>query len=119
MRVENDNILDDLTGTDMSTDIEGPAISLEHIQGFSVQVKWTGSPLGEILLEASNDVYSEAQKANVSNWIQIPNATVDVSADDEAFFHVPCAFYRWFRLRFDRISGSGTITLAQFMVKGV
>jgi len=119
MRTENETILEELSGTDMSVDITSPAYSIEHIYGFSVQFKWSGSATGNLTIQGSNDVWDNTQNYNVVNWETIPGAEFDVSTGTSVLFNIDRAFYRWFRVNFVSAGGAASMELAQFMIKGV
>ncbi len=121
MRTENASILDKMDSVDMSGDCFSAAISVEHIYGYSVTAQWTGSPVGSLRLQASNDPYQNAQADLVSNWEDVSGSSIDPSAvaSGQQVWNVERAFYRWFRLAYTSSSGSGTLTRADIMLKGV
>ena len=123
MRIKSDNILDDLSGVDMTSNITGPAIWLGHIANFAIQLVFTGSPNGSFKLQASCDEYDpkDPSGSNVINWTDIADSSQAVSASGDHMWSVENAGYTFVRLVWtDSASGSpSTITSARFMVKGV
>lgn len=118
MRIENKNILADLSGTDLASSITGPALSLEHMGGYSFFVKLTGSPVGSLSLQASNDP-AEPNGAAPSNWVTLASpAAVAISAAGTTFLNVPDVFYRWVRLVYTATSGTGAVSVCNVMMKG-
>lgn len=122
MRIQSDSILNELSGTDMTSNITGPAIWLGHIANFAIQLVFTGSPNGAFKLQASCD---EANPGNPTetvptNWTDIVDSNQAITASGDHMWTVENAGYTFVRLVWtDSASGTSTITVARFMVKGV
>ena len=115
MRIENANILSLLSSASLAGNVTGPSILIEHIYGYSFQIVWTGSPVGNFYLEASNDLGSSP-----TTWDTIGGTTSAAGgAGGTLTYNIERAFYRWVRLRYAVTSGTGTITVCNLMEKGV
>lgn len=121
MRVQNESL--ELSGTDMTADISSDAIWLGHIVNYSIQVVFTGSPNGGFKLQGSNDKganTNQTSDANVTNWSDLADTTVNVTSAGSHIYNIENAGYRWVRLVWtDSTSGASTLTSARFNVKGV
>lgn len=119
MRVENQSLLEKLPTTSLNVSWESPAISLEHIYGYSVQATWTGSPNGTLKLQGSNQPVSNDQSGSITKWEDIPLATIDISTATSIMFNVRQEFYRFFRVVLVSGGTGGTMTYLAYMLKGV
>lgn len=110
------------TAIPASLTLSSQAVSVVQGFGFSVQIFWTGTPVGNWSLQGSCDVgYIEANGTvtGVSHWSTIANSTVaagGAAGDFVANFEGPQ--FRWFRAVYTASSSTGTITSATFNIKG-
>lgn len=121
MRIKTENILDELSGVDMTSNITGPAIWLGHIANYAIQLVFTGSPNGNLKLQASCDEpdRTNPQNTTVTNWTDIDGSLQAITASGNHMWSVENAGYTFVRLVWtDSASGASTITVARFMVKG-
>lgn len=122
MRIKSDNILADLSGTDMTSNITGPAIWLGHIANYAIQLVFTGSPDGAFKLQGSCDEYDPKNPlgTSITNWTDIGGSNQPITASGDHMWSAENAGYTFVRLVWtDSASGSpSTITSARFMVKG-
>ena len=110
-------------GTDMSGNLASTPIRLDQHYGFTIQLAWTGTPVGNFTLEASNDngsIEPNNTIDNVTHWTTIANSSSAAGgAASNLMYNVNLAFYRWVRVVYTATSGSGTLTNARFEIKGV
>ena len=90
-----------------------PPIDANQLLYVSVQIVASGAPVGVAKLQCSNDFSTDKINSTqqvVTNWSDIPSATVAVSA--AGVFLVPKTdlCYRWIRVVYTKTSGTGAIT---------
>ena len=133
MRVANENLLVTDNGpapADMSIAINFRPIWLGHIANFSIQIFFTGSPVGTFKLQMSNDYgfnnsgspntpKEVLQTAKITNWTDIVDSPLAVSAAGNVAWNFQNAGFEWVRVVYTPTSGTGTITSAKAKVKGV
>ena len=95
-----------LSGQSMAADFETEAIKIELTYGFSFQAIYTGVPVGNFILQASNDL------SNPTNWIDIPDSDQPIVGSGMIMWNYNGAFYRWVKVFYDATSGSGTCSIA-------
>ena len=91
------------------------AMSLKHLEGFSVQATFTGTtPTGSLALQVSND---SAEYAAPTHWSTFAPTgfPVTVSAATTYVGNVTGCYYRWVRLVY---TNSGTDYTMQLVVNG-
>lgn len=129
MRVANDNLLT-LDGAAVSSSLASSRnykpIWLGHMQNFSVQCTYTGTPSGTFKLQGSDDVgqvnsQSEAnQSTGVTHWTDIADSSVVVAAAGDFMINYQNCGFEWVRLVWTA-SGAGTtpvLTNARLKCKG-
>lgn len=119
MRVESQSLLEKLPTTSLNVSWESPAISIEHIYGYSVQAAWTGSPNGTLKLQGSSQPLAVDQVSLITQWDDIPTASIDVSTASRIMFNVRQEFYKFFRVVFVSGATGGSITYLAYHLKGV
>lgn len=124
MRVKNENLLDDSGPISLATNQNLPAIWLGHISNYAIQLVFTGTPGGNFKLQASNDFGSinsaspDMQDSGISNWTDITDSALTVSAAGDIMWTVENAGYNWVRVVWTQTSSTGTLTSARCYVKG-
>jgi hypothetical protein len=103
----------------MNSTLKGSAIDVSSAFGFSFIVRWTGSPVGTLSIQASNYVQVGNETPPDSSFTTDSVATLAVSAAGEKLFNISDVGYRWVRLVWTFTSGTGTFTVAQFNSKGI
>lgn len=93
----------------MAADVNSAAQDLSFYICFSFQAVFTGSPVGALTLESSNDN---------STWTTITDSDVAVSGASNAMWNVTNAGYKYVRLHYARTSGTGALT-ATYFGKGI
>ena len=77
-----------------------------------------GSANGTIKIQASNDIFNAGYMSSaftVSNWTDIPDASVTISAGGRYLLMLPNLCYRWMRVVYISSSGgSSTVTVNMF-----
>ncbi len=123
MRIHNCPLT--LSSTNMATaSITSDGIWLGNISDFSIQVVFTGSPVGTFKLQASNDMGNEDKgnggwsSALVTHWTDLDSG-VAVSAAGNVMFNYRGSGFRYVRLVYTKDSGTGTITVSRFNGKGI
>lgn len=122
MRINNDALN---IGTNLAVVQESDPVWLGHIANYSIQIFFTGSPNGSFRLQMSNDdgnpqaSREEDRDYGIVNWTDISDSAFTVSAAGDIAWDVQNAGYRWVRVVYTAVSGSGTITSARFNVKGI
>jgi hypothetical protein len=120
MRIKNDALW---TAAAMGVaTITTEAVPLDHIYGYSVQLVWTGTPVGTFTLEASNDSPGTGvQPGNwtPTNWDAISGASKAAGgAAGSHMWDITVAMYKWVRIKYVGTGSSGTVT-ARINIKGM
>ena len=97
MRIISEQIV---TAGDMAANVTSLTINLNHMSQFNVQALFTGSPVGAIKIQQSNDG---------TNWDDVPASSVSVSAAGSQSWNLYMVGYPWARLVYTRTSGTGTL----------
>ena len=121
MRIKNDALT--LSGTDLSSNVTSDPIWLGHIAHYSIQLIFTGTPMGAFKLQASNDEGAKTnnlENASITNWTDITGSSTNITAAGDLLYNVENAGYRWVRLVWtDSATVTGTLTVARYNLKGV
>ena len=113
-----------LSAGDMSTaTLSSTGVDMNQIVLASIQAVMTGSPVGVLTLEVSNDIVKinpavANQGANVVTWTTYTGSAVSVSASGDFLWNLSEIGYRWLRLKYTKTSGTGSLT-AVMSGKGV
>jgi hypothetical protein len=114
-----------ISSGDMSqATVTSNGIDMNQIFGGSISAVFTGSPVGTLTLEISNDIVavSPAGGSNLAsavvNWSTYTGSSYSISAAGDYTYILPDTPYRWLRLKYTKTSGTGTIN-AYFSGKGV
>lgn len=105
-----------------ASDLMSVAIPIIEDVGFSVQLFWTGSPVGNWSIQGSCDpghIEPGGAVTGVTHWSTVANSTAAAggSAGDFVQNYIG-TYFRWFRVVYIHTSGTGTITSAKFNCKG-
>ena len=123
MRTGNENL--GFSGTDLSTNQTSYDLFLSNIFNYSIQLVFTGSPVGTFKLQCSNDQGNPVtptqteQNSGVVHWTDVASSSTSVSGAGNILFDVQNTGYRWVRVVYTASSGSGTLTVARFNLKGI
>lgn len=96
---------------------------LGHICNYSIQLVFTGSPVGTFKLQGSDDPGSPnagegAQANGVTNWTDIAASSQAIAAAGNILWDVANCGYNFVRVAYTATSGTGTVTSARINVKG-
>lgn len=106
-----------MTNGDMSGNLESNGEDLNQIFMFSIQAIFPGSPVGSLKLQVSNDSVPVSPVAtnpsnNVVNWVDYTQSITPVSSAGNFMWIVSDSGYRWVRLVYTAISGTGQLTVS-------
>ena len=93
---------------DMSTLIPSLYKNIDEGVTFSVQASFTGSPVGVVELEASNDVVASSAQ-NPTNWTIIPKTVTNITEAGTYMVNYDLPGFTWIRLVYTPTSGTGTM----------
>lgn len=127
MRIANDSLT--VAGVEAPFDMSASFVSdgfwLGHIVNYSISAVFTGSPVGSLQLEVSNDKGLEDKRlggwdsTGVVHWTVDTQSPFAISAAGDVTWNVQNAGYRWVRVRWNRTSGTGSVTSLRANAKGV
>lgn len=88
----------------MASSFDSPSTDLSTVQGFSIQAKHTGSPVGVLKLQISDN-------ETLLGWDDYPNSEMDVPSSNGVYtWNVSEVHFDSVRLVYTATSGSGTLT---------
>jgi hypothetical protein len=128
MRVANDDLMlvdGEPADGDLSFSTVFKPQYLGHIASFSIQIFFTGTPVGAFKLQASNDpghpmaAGDSLKYATVTHWSDISGTQVNVTTAGDVFWDVQNSGYEWVRVKYTAVSGAGDVTSARCKVKGI
>lgn len=103
--------------------ITSQPITIAQCFGFSVQIFWTGTPVGNWSLQGSDDagfIEPNGTVTGVSHWSTVLNSTTAAGgAAGDFVINFEGSYFRWFRVVYAATSSTGTITSAICATKGV
>jgi hypothetical protein len=123
MRINNDSLID--SAQSLGADFTSEAYYLGHIINCSIQGVFTGTPDGTFTLECSNDFGASDKgaggwsSAGVTNWDTITGSAYVVSAAGSITWDIQNAGYRWIRVKYTRVSSTGSLVTLRANAKGV
>lgn len=112
-----------ITDGDMSDDIESIGIDMNQIALGSIQAVFTGSPVGTLKLQFSNDIVpvpangADDLASAVVNWTDYSGSSQAISAAGDFAWNLTNVGYRWLRLVYVFSSGTGELN-ASYCGKG-
>lgn len=94
------------------------AFGLEHMDGYSIQIVWTGTPTGDFKLQASNNAFMDntgLQENPSATWEDISGTTVAAGgAVGNHMYNASAAYYKAVRYVYTRSSSTGAATVELF-----
>jgi hypothetical protein len=123
MRIANEALI--TAPVDIANPWASDAIYLGHISNYSIQLFFSGAPVGRFYLQSSNDAGNptssshQQQIVNVVNWTTISGSTQIVDAAGDHTWQVQNAGYAYVRVVWAPTSGTGSIDSARYNLKGV
>lgn len=107
MRINNNVIKTAATVGSFTTN----PVALSQVIGYAVQVVFTGSPAGTLKLQASVDSV-DMPTTEPTNWTDIANSMVSITASGDTVYNVIDVFYTWMRVVYTNTSGTtGSVTV--------
>lgn len=97
----------------LADDWQSEAIHLQFLNQYSIQLVFTGTPTGSWYLETSDD------QREPTNWSVLTGSSQAITEAGNHTWHVRSAAYTWLRVRYQRASGSGSLTVANITGKGI
>lgn len=94
----------------MGADITSRAIQFDNVTRMSIHIIMTGSPVGVVSLQCSNDLVSDHSSDTVTNWVDYTDGSSVVSGADQVMFNIRDVSFKWIRLVYVRGSGTGSMT---------
>jgi len=116
------------TPAPMNANINGPAMQLKYMFGYSIQAEFTATPTGTLSLQGSADPEEMGPPVAIGdpnyqpkNWTTILNSPQTISTSGSYLWNVSDVQYNWVRLVYvDSSGGTSTATLAAtFNGKGI
>lgn len=95
-----------VTNESMGADVTSSNLALDSFSNFAIYAKYTGTPNGEIKLEASLD-----NTSSPTNWVQVGGSAVTIIGADDVIWNMSNASYKWIRVKYVRTSGTGTLNV--------
>lgn len=105
MRDSSEIVLD----IDGSATANGPWVPIPGVFAMSLQYSSQGTSAGTIKLQFSNDVYMPNSGIQPTVDVDIPSATVSVTAASKGGIAKIDSCYNWVRAVYTRTSGTGSI----------
>jgi hypothetical protein len=108
-----------IPSTSVTPSFNGAAIDTGQMLYISAQAITSGSssPVFTVKLQASNDICTTGNQPTPfvpTNWTDIPNATVSVSANGSTMIPKTEICYRWVRVVVTFASGTGNVAVNIF-----
>lgn len=98
-----------LSACDMSTTAcTATGVDLNQLNLASMQAVYTGSPVGTLKVQVSND--NVPHQNQVTHWTDYTGSSVAISAAGNTLYNMSFVGYRWARLVYTKTSGTGSIT---------
>lgn len=91
-----------LSGGDMSGNITSNAQQLNQMALSAIQAYWTGSPVGTLKLQISNDN---------ANWTDYTGSSTSVSGAGNFVWNLVYAGFPWVRVVYTFSSGTGSLSV--------
>ena len=101
---------------DLGADLVSELVNVYYLLGFSIHFFWTGTPVGELVIQATNRSPRDSEISD-SDFDDLPETTISVSGEDSFLLNVDAVYYRNMRVKYNRTSGSGQL-FAEFIGKG-
>jgi hypothetical protein len=103
-----------LTNQSMATDITSSAVEVRNQDNIGIQLSWSGTPTGDILVEISSNHVQDAE-GNITtdgNWVQLPlNPAITASgSSDDAYIDLNQMTAQYIRVKYARTSGDGLLS---------
>jgi len=102
------------TSASMTTNLTSLPVNADQYGLVDIQAEWTGTPVGTLFIETSNDVGSTDTYGNttgVTNWTTYTgSATAAGGAAGNFAWHIWATGFKWIRLSYTFGSSTGSLT---------
>lgn len=121
MKTDNLDISRVLKTTDLASNIDGYTINCEQMVIASFNIICTGAPSGKFQVQYSNDIVQIVNGAQtiVTNWTTDASLDTAVAAAGSYLIKIPDIAFRFVKLIYTKTSGTGAVTVANYIAKGV
>ena len=110
-----------LSAADLASSQTSAPINLYQVYMYSIQSVITGSPVGSIKLQVSND-YNIPQTPNgaptPTNWTDVATSVTAINGATSILWEDPNTSYAWVRVVYTKTSGTGSLS-ARINTRGV
>ena len=100
IKIKQEKILD---LESMSASFESEPIDILYFRGYSISLVFTGSPVGSVKLQISND------SDDAENWIDLDDSTVSITEAGSIVYEVTESFSSFVKVVYTASSGSGSM----------
>lgn len=99
-----------INAVSMGATITGAAVNIQYLDNISIQLIFTGSPVGTVSLEGSLSYAQSSTGAviNAGTWTPL-GVTYAISAAGDLLIDLNEMSFPWIRIKYTRSSGSGTL----------
>lgn len=105
-------------GTSLGANASSSVIEFNSpINYLSIHSIITGSPLGTLIVECSNELVDSVASIPESSWVEITPLEESITAADVIMTKIPTVCYKWLRQRWIYTSGTGQITSMFYGIK--
>jgi len=101
----------------LTTDRSAVGIPNRFASGLSIASYITGTPVGSLIVEGSNDLVLNPVDIAESSWIEITPYTEAITTAINIMTFIDNLRCKWIRLRYDYTSGSGFITSTYYSAR--
>jgi hypothetical protein len=101
-----------LTAGNMALTLHSLVVDLGAVGLGSIQAVFTGSPVGSLFLELSDDIVPPGADPNsvITNWTTYTGSAYAVTAAGNYVFNISNMGYKWLRMTYVPSSGSGSLS---------
>lgn len=85
-----------------------PAVNMNQLIYCSIQVVFTGTPVGSLKVQISDDLTNTP--GSVVNWTDFVGSTQAISAAGSFVYTMTASGYKWIRVVYTATSGTGTVS---------
>lgn len=106
-----------ITSGNMAGSLSSSGLDMFNMAIGSIQAVFTGSPVGTLKLQISNDIVPTPTAgaanlaSNVVNWTDYTGSSQSISAAGNFMWILDATGYRWLRLVYTFSSGTGTLNV--------
>lgn len=96
-----------VTAGSMGTSLNSIPVDMTTVQNASIMAVWTGTPVGTLKLQISNDIVDSCTQ--VTNWVDYSGSSTAVSSAGNFEWNLGIANYKCLRMVYTRSSSTGTM----------